>query len=96
LQTLIGLSKYFVLTGVTAISSKRFQPRAHLATIALLSFILSFIVARLSTTFFPSTVLVTNGIHIHHFWYGIALLAIGGWLGISYDDKEISRVASII
>jgi uncharacterized membrane protein len=53
-------------------------------------------VARLFTTFFPSTVLVTNGIHIHHFWYGIALLAVGGWLGISYDDKEISRVASIL
>jgi hypothetical protein len=27
---------------------------------------------------------------------GIALLAIGGWLGISYDDKETNRVASIL
>ena len=52
--------------------------------------------ARSFTTFFPSTVLISNGIHIHHFWFGIALVAIGGWLGISYDDKETSRVASIL
>jgi hypothetical protein len=81
---------------VTAISRRRFQPRAHLATIALLSFIFSFIAARAFTTFFPSTVLVSNGLHIHHFWFGIALVAIGGWLGISYDDKETNRVASIL
>ena len=79
-----------------AITAKRFQPRAHLATIALLSFIFSFIAARTFTTFFPSTVLITNGIHIHHFWIGIALVAVGGWLGISYNDEETSRVASIL
>jgi hypothetical protein len=78
------------------VETRRFQPRAHLATIALLSFIFAFIAARTFTTFYPSTVLVSNGIHIHHFWFGIALLAIGGWLGISYDDKETNRVASIL
>jgi hypothetical protein len=81
---------------VATISFRRFQPRAHLATIALLSFIFSFIAARTFTTFYPSIVLVSNGIHIHHFWFGIALLAIAGWLGISYDDKETSIVASIL
>jgi hypothetical protein len=81
---------------VPAVTSKRFQPRANLATIALLSFIFSFIAARAFTTFFPSTVLINSGIHIHHFWFGIALVAVGGWLGISYDDKETSRVASIL
>jgi hypothetical protein len=81
---------------VSAVTSKRFQPRANLATIALLSFIFAFIAARAFTTFFPSTVLINSGIHIHHFWFGIALVAVGGWLGISYDDKETSRVASIL
>jgi hypothetical protein len=81
---------------VTAISVRRFQPRAPLATIALVSFMFSFIVARTFTTFFPSIVLVSNGIHVHHFWFGIALLAAGGWIGISYDDKETSRVAAIL
>jgi hypothetical protein len=40
--------------------------------------------------------LISKGIHIHHFWFGIALVAIGGWLGISYNDEETNRVASIL
>ena len=40
--------------------------------------------------------MVSSGIHIHHFWFGIALLAIGGWLGISYNDKETDRLAAIL
>ncbi len=75
---------------------KRFEPRAHLAALALVSFIASFAVARTYTTFFPSTIFITGGVHIHHFWYGLAMLAAGGWLGISYDDKEIERVAAIL
>jgi hypothetical protein len=81
---------------VTAISLKGFRPRAHLATIALLSFIFSFVAARTFTAFYPSTVLVSNGIHVHHFWYGIFLLAIGGWLGIGYEGRETGRVAAIL
>jgi len=74
LQTLNCFDGVFSFMRMTEVSSKRFQPRAHLATIALISFIASFTVARLFTTFYPSTVLVTNGIHIHHFWHGLALL----------------------
>ena len=57
---------------------------------------LAFAAARVFTTFFPSAVLIGNGIHIHHFWFGIALLAIGGWLGISYNDKDTDRLAAIL
>jgi hypothetical protein len=77
-------------------SAKRFQPRPYLATFALLSFIVSFVAARTFTTFFPSTVLISNGIHVHHFWFGLALLATGGWLGISYNDRETDRLAAIL
>jgi hypothetical protein len=81
---------------MTAVLKQKFKPRAHLAIAALVSFILAFVVARTFTTFFPSTVLVSNGIHIHHFWYGIALLAVGGWLGISFNDKDTDRLAAIL
>jgi hypothetical protein len=81
---------------VTVPTKRHFKPRSHLVAIALLSFIFSFAVARTFTTFFPSTVLITNGVHIHHFWFGLALLAVGGWLGISLDGKESSRVAAIL
>jgi hypothetical protein len=41
-------------------------------------------------------VVEVQGIHVHHFWYGLALLAIGGWLGINYRDDHIERLAAII
>jgi hypothetical protein len=64
--------------------------------LALVSFALSFIVARVFTYLHPDVVLVSGGIHIHHFWFGLALLAIGGWLGISYTHKEVDMLAAII
>ena len=79
-----------------AISAKRFQPRAHLAVLALVSFIFSFIVARSFTYFYPDVVLVSGSVHIHHFWFGLVLLAIGGWLGISFTQKEVDMVAAVI
>ena len=77
-------------------TANKLQPKAHIATIALLSLIVSFLVARAFTTFFPSTVFISGGIHIHHFWYGLILLAIGGWMGISYNSRETDRLAAIL
>jgi hypothetical protein len=68
----------------------------HLSVLALVSFIAAFLVARTFTTFFPNTVLVGGGLHIHHFWFGLAMLAIGGWLGISYEKERIDRIAAIL
>jgi len=70
--------------------------KPNLSFIMLASFLASFAVARVFTFFFPSAVLVVQGYHIHHFWYGLALLAIGGWLGINYRDDHTERMAAII
>jgi len=70
--------------------------KPNLSFIMLAFFLASFVVARIFTFFFPSTVLVIQGFHIHHFWYGLALLAIGGWLGINYRDDHTERIAAII
>lgn len=80
---------------VKAISASAFQLRGHLAILALASFILSFMIARTFTFFFPNVILISGELHIHHFWFGMILLAVGGWLGINYDDKEIDIVAAI-
>jgi hypothetical protein len=72
------------------------QRRPNLSVLALISFIASFVVARTFTTFNPDIVLVSGGIHIHHFWFGLVLQAIGGWLGISYNDERINRLAAIL
>ena len=70
--------------------------KPNLSFIMLSSFLASFAVARVFTGFYPSTTLVIQGIHVHHFWYGLALLAVGGWLGINYRDDHIERLAAII
>ncbi len=85
-----------MIQGEKVISNERFQPRIHLATLALVSFIISFAVARIFTYVYPSIVLVSGGVHIHHFWFGILLISIGGWLGINYNLKEIDMIAAII
>jgi hypothetical protein len=64
--------------------------------LALGSFICSFAAARTFTTFYANVVLVRGHIHVHHFWYGLVLLVLGGWLGISYDSERVSRVAAIL
>jgi len=70
--------------------------KPNLSALALVSFVGSFIIARAFTTLSPKTVIVTGGIHIHHFWYGLIMLAVGGWLGISYNDERIDRLAAIL
>jgi len=70
--------------------------KPNLSFIMLASFLASFAVARVFTAFFPSAVLEVQGYHVHHFWYGLALLAIGGWLGINYRDDHTERIAAIV
>jgi hypothetical protein len=74
----------------------KIKTKPHLSMLALISFIASFMVARLFTTFNPDTVLISGDFHIHHFWYGLALLAIGGWLGITVENDQVNRLAAIL
>ncbi|MEM3357211.1 MAG: hypothetical protein QW166_05220, partial [Candidatus Bathyarchaeia archaeon] len=78
------------------IMREEIKEKPNLSIIALTSFIASFLIARTFTTLNPNIVLVGGGYHIHHFWYGIALLAVGGWLGINYQSERIDRLAAIL
>ncbi len=81
---------------MNAPNEEKVKERPNLSILAIMSFILSFIVARTFTTLNPTTTWTSGGYHIHHFWYGIAMLAIGGWLGISYQNDRINRLAAIL
>lgn len=76
--------------------SRRTITKPNLSVIALASFIASFAVARIFSTLNPMTTVFVFGFRIHHFWYGIILLALGGWLGIAYEEARISRIAAIV
>jgi hypothetical protein len=72
------------------------EPRHGLSFIALLSFMASFLTVRLFATLFPSTIVVNQGIHFHHFWYGLALIAVVGWLAISWrNNRKLDRIYAI-
>jgi hypothetical protein len=75
---------------------EKIQEKPNLSILAMISFIASFAIARAFTTINPDTVLISGNYHIHHFWFGIALLAIGGWLGISYQSERTDRLAAIL
>ena len=74
----------------------RIEKRPQLSLLSLLSFASSFVVARAFTILNPGTALITSGYHIHHFWFGIALLAVGGWIGISYNERHVDQFAAVI
>ena len=62
-----------------------------LAFRGLLGFLLSFAAARTFTTFYPEVVVETGGIHLHHFWYGLAIVLVAGWLGIASNRPQLER-----
>ncbi len=57
--------------------------------------ILSFSVARLTVIFFEGVALVVRQYHIHHFYYGIALISIAAWIGLVSDRETLKNWASI-
>jgi hypothetical protein len=67
-----------------------------LAFLALTGFVISFIVARVFTTINPDVVVVSSGIHFHHFWYGLIMVCIAGWLGIASTRPEFDRIYALV
>src|SRR5439155_448813 len=45
---------------------------------------------------FPSLMVITKGIHFHHFWYGLAMMGVAGWLGIVDNDEKFARVYAVV
>jgi len=67
-----------------------------LAFLTLISFVASFLLARAFTTLTPTTVVVTGGIHFHHFWYGLVMVVAAGWLSIVSNHPEFDRIYAIV
>jgi hypothetical protein len=67
-----------------------------LAFLALLSFVTSFLAARVFATLNPTIILVGGGIHFHHFWYGLVMVAVAGWLGIVYNRPKFDRTYAVV
>jgi len=73
------------------------RPHKHsLSFLATLSFTAGFFGARIFHTFFPDTMVFVGGIHFHHFWYGLGMMTLAGWLGIAYNSERRNRVYAVI
>ncbi len=70
--------------------------RHGLTFIATLAFVISFFGSRLFATLFPTTVVMQGGIHLHHFWYGIALISVAGWMGIAWRNERLYRLYAVL
>src|SRR6266849_5407834 len=72
------------------------QFRHGLTFIATLAFVVSFFGSRLFATLFPTTVVMQGGIHLHHFWYGLALISVAGWMGIAWRNERLYRLYAVL
>jgi hypothetical protein len=55
-----------------------------------------FFAARLFAAQNPNVVVVQGGIHFHHFWYGLGMVTLAGWLGIAFNRPRLVRTYAII
>ena len=70
--------------------------RHGLTFIATLAFVASFFASRLFAILFPNTVIMRGTIHLHHFWYGIALISVAGWMGIAWKNDRLDRLYALL
>lgn len=66
-----------------------------------MTFLIAFVSVRTYVWLFSipeATHLQTNifGYRIHHYWWGIVLLSIAGWLAITHKGKNVDRTAAIL
>lgn len=77
-------------------ATSSFRVNYGLTFLALSAFMISFFGARIFTTINPDTVVVSGGVHFHHFWYGLAMVVGAGWLGIVSSHPALNRVYAVV
>jgi hypothetical protein len=70
--------------------------RHGLAFYGTVAFVTAFLGARAFATLNPTVVVVHNGIHFHHFWYGLAMVVSAGWAGIALSNERLGRDLAIV
>jgi hypothetical protein len=70
--------------------------RRGLSFVGTLAFMTGFFAARAFAIQNPNVVVVQGGIHFHHFWYGLGMVTMAGWLGIAFNRPRLLRTYAII
>lgn len=61
-----------------------------------LAFMTGFFGARAFAILNPNVVVVQGTVHFHHFWYGLGMVTLAGWLGIAFNKSRLVRTYAII
>src|SRR5881409_1574901 len=56
----------------------------------------AFFGARVFAILNPTVVVAQGSIHFHHFWYGLGMVTLAGWLGIAFNRPRLVRTYAII
>ncbi len=67
-----------------------------LGAYAMLGFLVAFFGSRAFALLNPSIVVANGEVHFHHFWYGLGMVALTGWLGITYNKPRLLRTYSLV
>src|SRR6267378_2126413 len=78
------------------VETKPGRLRPGLSFLGTLAFVGGFFGARIFHLVFPSVMVISQGVHFHHFWYGLILIGVSGWVGIAYNDERIGRLCAIV
>lgn len=78
------------------VESNQSRYRHGLSFLGTLAFVGGFFGARIFHLLLPSVMIITEGIHFHHFWYGLILIGVSGWVGIAYNDPQVDRICAIV
>ncbi len=71
--------------------------RHALSFLATIAFAGGFFGARLFHLALPSLMIITQtGIHFHHFWYGLLMMGVAGWVGIVSNDERLARLCAVV
>jgi len=79
------------------VESKPPRFKHALSFVATLAFVGGFFGARIFHLLLPTVMIITQGgIHFHHFWYGLAMMGVAGWLGIVDTDVKFARIYAVV
>lgn len=70
--------------------------RAQMPFWMLVGFLPTFIIARLTVSTNPKLYLDIHGVHVHHFTYGIIVLAIVGFISIAWHQFPWQRLLAVV
>ncbi len=63
--------------------------------IILVTFVISFAIARITVLTFPDLAVVVRQYHIHHFYYGIALISAAAWIALVSNKPRLITLAAV-